>query len=66
MVFRQFFSLIPTKLRRELQIPFSVSRTAEGFYRAPDTTTINGLGRWSGNTGSPTALAVINAHPGKR
>ena len=32
----------------------------------PDSTTINGLGRWSGHTGELTPLAVIKATPGKR
>ncbi|PAV19801.1 laccase [Pyrrhoderma noxium] len=32
----------------------------------PDSTLINGLGRWAEATGTPTPLAVIRARPGKR
>lgn len=34
--------------------------------RVPDSTLINGLGRWANATGTPTPLAVIRAQPGKR
>ncbi|KAL5513427.1 LCC11_5 [Sanghuangporus vaninii] len=32
----------------------------------PDSTLINGLGRWANATGPPTPLAVVRAQPGKR
>lgn len=38
----------------------------ETWFSIPDSTLINGLGRWAEATGTPTPLAVIRARPGKR